>query len=211
MFTVPNLLSAGRLLLAPVLLALAWHQMSTAFLACFGVALVSDALDGWLARRHGQTSGLGATLDSAADFALRLVLPLAAWWLWPGLIRREAWFIGAAVAGTVLPDAFGFLKYRRLLSYHTGLAKLSALLMGPSLVVLFLGGPSWPFRLSAWVVLIAGLEEIAITALLPQWRPNVSSLRHALTAVRDEAGRTNPKQGPPERRPFFSRHGSENI
>ncbi len=180
MLSAPNLLSAGRLIFAPVLLAVAWHRMPVLFLVGFGVALLSDALDGWLARRSGQTSALGAALDSSADFALRLILPFAAWWLWPEVIRREAWFIGVAIAGTVLPDAFGFLKYRRLLSYHTWLAKLSALLMGPSLLVLFLGGLSWPFRLSAVVVVITGLEELAITALLSSWRPNVPSFWHAL-------------------------------
>lgn len=185
MWTAPNVLSAGRLLLAPVLLAFAWRQLPTAFLVGFGVALFTDALDGWLARRNGQTTELGAALDSWADFAMRLVLPLAAWWLWPDLFRREAAFIGAAVAGTVLPDAFGFLKYRRLLSYHTRLAKLSALLMGPSLLVLFFGGVSWPFRAGALVVLLTGLEEVAITAILPSWQPNVPSFRHALERQRN--------------------------
>ena len=180
MFTLPNFLSASRLILVPVLLVFAWRQMPTPFLVCYGVALLSDALDGWLARRNRQTSVLGAALDSSADFALRLTLPFAAWWLWPDLIRREAWFIAAAIAGTVLPDAFGLLKYRRLLSYHTRLAKLSAVLMGPSLLVLFLDGPAGFFRLSAMVVVITGLEELAITAVSPRWRSNVPSIWHAL-------------------------------
>jgi len=157
--------------------------MRTPFLVGFGVALVSDALDGWLARRHGQTSELGAALDSAADFALRSILPFAAWWLWPEIIHREAWFIVGAIAGTVLPDAFGFLKYRRLLSYHTRLSKLSALLMGPTLLLLFLDTSSWLFRVSAIVVVLAGIEELTITALLPHWRANVPSVWHALRSV----------------------------
>jgi CDP-diacylglycerol--glycerol-3-phosphate 3-phosphatidyltransferase len=43
-----------------------------AAIAAFLVAAVSDAFDGWVARRFGQTSRLGAVLDPLADKGLLL-------------------------------------------------------------------------------------------------------------------------------------------
>jgi hypothetical protein len=45
--------------------------------------------------------------------------------------------------------------------------------------VLFAGGPALPFRIAACVLVLAELEEIAITATLREWRANVPTLWHA--------------------------------
>jgi CDP-diacylglycerol--glycerol-3-phosphate 3-phosphatidyltransferase len=50
------------------------------FLALFAIALLSDVLDGVLARRLKQESDFGARLDQWADFAVGLP-PFGAWWL----------------------------------------------------------------------------------------------------------------------------------
>ena len=180
MANVPNLLSGCRLLLAPVLLLLAWAGDHTLFLICLMLALVSDAVDGWLARRLGQCTELGARLDSWSDLALSVCAPVGVWWLWPELVRREAVFVGMMLAGYTLPALYGLLKYRRFPSYHTRLAKAAAVLMGAGALLLLAGGPAWPFRLASLVVLIEALDEFAITAVLPGWHANVPSLWHAL-------------------------------
>lgn len=184
MRNLPNTLSLFRLAAAPVLLVFAWLQMPAPFLVLFVCTLLSDAVDGFLARRLNQTSALGARLDSWGDFAIYMTAPVCAWWLWPELIRREAPFVAAVVASFTLPVALGFLKFRRLTSYHTWGAKLSAWLLGAGALLLFAGGPAWPFRLAVSVLVLAELEEIAITAVLPEWRANVPSLLHALRVRR---------------------------
>jgi cardiolipin synthase (CMP-forming) len=60
----------ARILLVPVVVwAIASEQMQIAFLL-FLVAGVSDAVDGFLAKRFGMASELGAHLDPLADKAL---------------------------------------------------------------------------------------------------------------------------------------------
>jgi phosphatidylglycerophosphate synthase len=184
--TLPNALSALRLVLAPLMLWLAWTGQPTAFLVTLSISLLSDLSDGWLARRFDQATELGTLLDSYGDFATYTTVPLCAWWLWPDLIRREAWSAAAIVAAYVFPVALGYLKYGRLTAYHTYGAKLSAVLVGSSALVLFLGGPPLPFRVAAWVLVLAELEEIAITTLLPEWRANVPSVLHARRLLRPE-------------------------
>lgn len=184
MFTIPNVLSGIRLAIVPFLFYLAWSGKGQLFLGFFVFALLTDLFDGYLARKLHQESELGSKLDSWGDFSLYMTTPVCAWLLWPDLIRREAFFVAAVVISFTLPTLIGFFRYRRLTSYHTRGAKLSAVLIGSSSILLFAGGPAWPFRFSTAVLVLAELEEIAITAIIPEWRSNVPSFWHALRLVR---------------------------
>jgi CDP-diacylglycerol--glycerol-3-phosphate 3-phosphatidyltransferase len=176
--TIPNLLSGIRLLCVPLLLLLAWYQQATGFLVLLAIAFLSDALDGILARRLGQESKLGSRLDSWADVAVYAALPISAWWLWPDIVRREAPFVIAVVLSYTAPALGGLLKYGVFTSYHTWSVKLAALLMAPASIILFAGGPAWPFHWVTPVCVVAGLEELLITLLTPEHRSNVRSLWH---------------------------------
>ena len=68
--SIPNLITLGRILLVPVVVwAITSGQMRIAFLL-FLAAGVSDAIDGFLAKRFHMASELGAYLDPLADKAL---------------------------------------------------------------------------------------------------------------------------------------------
>jgi cardiolipin synthase len=68
--SIPNLITLARILLVPVVVwAIASHQMLFAFLL-FAAAGVSDAVDGFLAKRFGMASDLGRYLDPLADKVL---------------------------------------------------------------------------------------------------------------------------------------------
>jgi cardiolipin synthase len=68
---IPNLITLGRILLVPVVV---WAISSPGAMwiafVLFVVAGVSDAVDGFLAKRFGMASELGAYLDPLADKAL---------------------------------------------------------------------------------------------------------------------------------------------
>lgn len=97
MWTVPNLLSVLRLAGVPVFLWLVLGPEADAWaLLLLAVMGVTDFLDGYLARRLGQTSVLGQVLDPVADrlyilavvvgLALREVIP---WWVAVSLPLRD--------------------------------------------------------------------------------------------------------------------------
>ncbi len=175
---LPNLISALRLSTAPVLLWLAWFGYSRTVLVVLVVSFASDVLDGYLARRLGQTSDLGARLDSVGDFAIYIAIPVVGWWLWPDTMRREAPYFIAVIASTTLPPVVGYCKFRMATSYHTWAAKLAAFLVGGSVIFLFAGYLPWLFRLATPVSVYAALEEIAITLALPKHQSNVRSFWH---------------------------------
>ena len=68
----PNMLSALRLVAAPVAAVLILGQVNVAAVCVFVFAGLSDALDGYLAKRFALTSRFGAWLDPAADKLLML-------------------------------------------------------------------------------------------------------------------------------------------
>jgi phosphatidylglycerophosphate synthase len=178
------LLSCLRLVLAPLLLLLAWEQLPGVFLVGLCVSLASDLVDGFLARHLHQRSELGAKLDSWGDLATYLVFGIGAWWLWPHVIRAEAAWVVMVVVSYTLPSVLALAKFGRLTSYHTRGAKLSALLMGPALLLLFGWQIAWAFRIAAAVLLIAEIEEIAITIVLREWHADVPSFAAALRLAR---------------------------
>ena len=106
---LPNLLSASRLVAAPVA---AWAILAghdTAALILFIAASFSDLADGFIARRWGFTSQSGAWLDPIADKLLMLFCFVALWkveavplWLVLLVIARDAAIMGGALLGKLL-------------------------------------------------------------------------------------------------------------
>jgi len=174
--TLPNLLTGFRFVAAPILLWMAWHGYAVLFMGLLAVALLTDGLDGLVARLTGQTSEFGATLDSWADVITYLTVAVCCWWLWPDVVARELVFVGMMVASCLLPAFAGMVKFGRFTSYHTWGVKIAAAATGLTLYLLFLGGPLWPFRTAAVICILAAIEEIAITWLLPEPKSNVRSI-----------------------------------
>jgi cardiolipin synthase len=68
--SIPNLITLGRIILVPIVVwAITSGEMRAAFFL-FVAAGISDAVDGFLAKRFNMTSELGALIDPLADKAL---------------------------------------------------------------------------------------------------------------------------------------------
>jgi len=90
---LPNIICLGRIaLIWPIVAGLLGHQYDRTLLL-FGVAALSDGLDGWLAKRFGWTSRLGKFLDPLADKLLLVSVFLVLTWL--GQVPR--WLAVAAI------------------------------------------------------------------------------------------------------------------
>ena len=176
---IPNLLSIFRIVSAPFLLLTGWFNMPELFFVLLGLMILSDAVDGFIARMLDQTSPLGARLDSYGDIATYLTTPLAAWWLWPEIIKEELYYIIAAIIIYILPAFFALAKFGKLASYHTWITKISAVLMSAGVIV-FLGFKD-PilFHFAVYFLVIEMLENIAITIILPEQKSDIHSIWHA--------------------------------
>ena len=106
---IPNSLTLVRIVLVPVVVWLIIdHEMTAAFLL-FLLAGFSDAADGYIAKRYGWRSELGAYLDPIADKALLVsiyvTLGLAGHlpvWLVIAVVSRDSLIVGAVVLSWML-------------------------------------------------------------------------------------------------------------
>jgi cardiolipin synthase len=117
--SIPNLITLGRIILVPaVVWAIISGEMLVAF-ALFLVAGISDAVDGFLAKRFHMASELGAYLDPLADKALLTSVYVTlgyeghmASWLVILVVFRDVLIIGGAILYQTITGA---LKMRPLL------------------------------------------------------------------------------------------------
>jgi len=102
--SIPNIITLGRIILVPVIVwAIASAQMEVAF-SIFIIAGVSDAVDGFLAKRFNMTSELGALLDPLADKALlvSIYVALGIWgalplWIVILVVSRDIMIVSAVI------------------------------------------------------------------------------------------------------------------
>ena len=106
---IPNLITTGRILMVPIVV---WAITSGSYLLAFWVfvvAAISDAVDGFLAKRLGAASEFGAYLDPLADKALLMsiyvtlgiagLLPL---WVVIAVVSRDIMILGAVVVAWIV-------------------------------------------------------------------------------------------------------------
>jgi cardiolipin synthase (CMP-forming) len=102
---LPNLITGLRIVLV---VPIAWTLAQLRFeatIVLFGVAAMSDAADGFLAKRFGWQSDLGAALDPIADklllatvFVTLAYLGLSPWWLMAVAVARDLIIVLGAIA-----------------------------------------------------------------------------------------------------------------
>ncbi len=116
--SLPNLLTAFRLALAPVIFVMIWHGTRACFAAALAVylaAAATDVLDGLVARRWKQTSDIGRMMDPFVDKVLTcgaMVLliehtPVLPSWVVAVVISREFLVTGMRFMAEYLGIRFG--------------------------------------------------------------------------------------------------------
>jgi cardiolipin synthase len=118
-FTIPNLLSLGRLVLTPVLVWLILTDKTWPAFVLFGAMGVSDYLDGYIARRTNTVTDLGTTLDPVSDRVLAIAGGIALIgsgalpaWLGIPVLLRDA--VLSVVFLALARRGFGKPKVRRV-------------------------------------------------------------------------------------------------
>lgn len=149
--------------MAASLLLLFLPLRSAGFFVAYTLTGVTDALDGWLARKTGTASDFGARLDSIADLLFYGAVLIRLFPLLRQALPGEIWY---AVTGILLVRLAAYataaIKYHRFSSLHTWLNKLTgaAVFLLPYMLVISTGiGYSWAVCALAFA---ASLEELAI-------------------------------------------------
>src|SRR5437868_6709831 len=154
---IPNVLTIGRLILIPVfvtLLLVSDGAHSWAAAIVFGVAGVTDQIDGWLARRWRVESEFGKVADPLAD---RLMIDAAVILLWhAGRLPWVALVIPARDVGLIAGYKLVVERGYELAVNLAGKAATWLLYAALAFVMVTHHGDRWPLWIFWAGVIVAG-------------------------------------------------------
>ena len=100
--------------------------LSPAFYVIYTFSGISDALDGWIARKTGTVSEFGARLDSIADLLFYFVMLIKLFpQLWKMLPMAVWYAVGVILILRLISYMVAAVKYRCFAALHTYLNKLT--------------------------------------------------------------------------------------
>ncbi|MBM9499167.1 CDP-alcohol phosphatidyltransferase family protein [Leptospira sp. 201903071] len=174
---IPNSITFCRVLLFPVLIYFVFREERILFSWIFFFALLSDILDGLLARVLKVQSAFGARLDSIADL-LTFVSGIY------GILIFEPSFVSnylswiATVLGLYFAEMiYSLIKFSSISSFHTYASRVAAYALGILFMTLFWFGAWSPLLyLSFFLCCFAYAEEIVILFYLKELKPNVRGM-----------------------------------
>jgi CDP-diacylglycerol--glycerol-3-phosphate 3-phosphatidyltransferase len=195
MWNIPNTLTLLRIALIPVFVIIFYLPVPWARPVCalvFTLAGVTDWLDGWLARRWGQTSSLGAFLDPVADklmVAIALVL----------LVQAEPTILLALPAAVIIGREITVSALREWMAEVGARGKVAVSMVGKlktatqmvAIVMLIVGGSVLDLPIGD-----IGLALLYLAALLTLWSmalylraawPSLTATAPATPSSRDSA------------------------
>jgi len=181
-----NILTLFRIAAIPIVVVCFYSQMPNArpiAAILFGIAAITDLIDGWVARRYGQTSRFGEFLDPVADkLMVSIVLVM--------LVQAEAsWFedviamiiIGREITISALREWMAQLGKRASVAV-SGIAKVKTGVQMTAIPIL-IWYPSWP---AIEEIRLLGLFLLALAVILTLWSM-VLYFRAFLTTLEEEA------------------------
>jgi len=180
---IPISLILFRFLLAPIILVLAYsigEAAKTTIVILMYLGLISDILDGIIARKLNISSEKLRRMDSQTDMIFWLSIGFATWILYPKLISNNYIVIWTILGMELACYVISLLKFKKETCTHAFLSKL----WGITLLIAFtsligFNHAGIPFTLTIAMGLISHIDRILITLILPKWTHDIPSSYHA--------------------------------
>jgi cardiolipin synthase len=174
---LPNLITIGRILLVPVIVwAITSGEMLFAFIL-FLAAGVSDAVDGFLAKRFGMASELGSYLDPLADKALIVSIYIALGiaealprWFVILVVSRDIMIVSAVMLSWIAGNPVA-IKPLAVSKANTAAQIVLATLVLASLGLGFQAG----WLIAVGIAVVAALTLVSIAAYVREWVRHMGS------------------------------------
>ena len=177
-YYIINAITLYRLVASFLLLYLIITDQYDIFKWLLVLSFFTDLIDGWLARKFKVNTKLGAIFDSIADDLTVLVAVIGLFVFKPEFIRQNYMPLVILFVVFLVQMIFALIRYGKISSFHTYLAKLAAILQGVFLILIYFLS-EWPmvlFYVAVGVTFLELLEEIIIIALKPKWETDVKGL-----------------------------------
>jgi phosphatidylserine synthase len=180
---IPLLLIVFRFILAPIILATTYffHDAGrAAIVIMMYLGLISDILDGIVARYLNVATEKLRRMDSQTDMVFWVSIGISTWMLFPDIIKSNALPIMLIFMMEAMCYAISLIKFGKETCTHAFLSKL----WGITLLIAFtsligFGYAGIPFAIAIIFGLISHLDRILITIILPEWTHDIPSAYHA--------------------------------
>lgn len=184
---VPNLISLYRLLIFPVILYFALTGREQWYVILLCISLISDVLDGNIARIFKLQTNFGAALDNLADiftYAMALLgLFLFKW----SEIEPHAWILYLFLSVFLLSYLVSFYRFGKIPGLHLYSAVSAGYVQSVFFFVLFVFGfYPWMYYLAVGWGAIAYVEKIFILFKLDDIKIGVKGLYWLMKKDREQ-------------------------
>ena len=184
-FNIADWFSFYRIASLPILVVLLWLDFRTVFTWFLLISYLTDAVDGYLARKLKITSPRGSQLDSFGD-QITLIIGLIGLFLFEtAFIKTNLVLILIAFIPYMIQMLIAFFKYGKATAFHTYLAKLSAVLQSIFILwALFFKPEYFLFYTMIIVGVLETIEEITLIFIYKEWASDVKGIYWALRDTR---------------------------
>lgn len=175
---LPWSLVVFRFALGPVLVLAAARGVNGSLLAAaLGAGILSDILDGVIARRIGAATAGLRRMDSLVDTVFVLCALAAAWVAHHAVLTPHLPLLALMLAMNFISYIPALIKFRRAPAYHAYSAKASGLALFAAGAWLFATGRAgWWLNAAVLFTILSHLDRIAITLLLSEWRTDIAGI-----------------------------------
>jgi len=176
-YTLPNVISLYRLLMFPVILLTACFRKESLFATLICINLVSDILDGFLARMLKQETRFGAALDNLADLGTYILAVFGMFRFKHEEFEGHYWILLIFLFALAASNIVSWARFGKMPGLHLYSCVITAYLQGIFFFLLFakqLYLPLYYFSLGFGV--LAYCEKTIILFLIPEIRPKLKGL-----------------------------------
>lgn len=180
-FNIADWFSIYRVLIAPLLLLLIWLDNRLLFTIMLTISYSTDTIDGYLARKLKISSPRGSQLDSFGDQVTLIIGLLGLLFFETEFITTNKTLILVAFIPYIIQMIIAYLKYGKATSFHTYLAKFSALIQGIFILLSLFFSPNYMLFYSMIALgVLETIEEITLIFMYDNWASDVKGIFWAL-------------------------------
>jgi|SRR5687768_7296833 len=175
--TIADWFSLYRIIAVPLLIFTLIKRRRKKFIYLSAASLFTDAADGFFARQLKQETKQGAKLDSTGDLLTQLLMVVGLFRFKKSFLQDHKTSILSIVGVYILQIAAGYLKYKKLTTFHTYSSKIAFIALGIFYILLFLYKYIRTlYKVSVLLMMISLIEDLLLVLVLPKPTDNAKGL-----------------------------------
>lgn len=184
---VPNIISFYRVITFPVILILALTGNVQWFVILLCINLVSDIIDGFIARKFNIVTRFGAAIDNLGDIGTYILALYGLFAFKWDSVKPHAWLLFFFLAVFILSYIVALIRFKKIPGLHLYGAVITGYLQGAFFFVLFVWGFNlWFYYIAIGWGALAYIEKIIVLLKTDDIKPGLKGLYWILQNEKDK-------------------------